>query len=456
MAENAPAFLAQALDLGRRLTAEAVWFGDRCSWMGAEPVELGGGRDRGPLTHRALGIDLYAGTSGLALFLAELHAATGDADARTVALGAMRHAFSRVASIPPPARLGLFTGWPGVALAGARVGLLLDDEASQEQARRLLGRLSLEERDEWEFDVVSGRAGAAVALLTLARMIDDPGLLNLAERLGDELLGLAVRGAAGYSWKAPQLRAARNLTGLSHGTAGVAWALLELFSATGHAAYRDAAQQAFAYERHWFSAASGNWPDFRQRVGRGRSRVRGSATSFATFWCHGAPGIALSRLRAAEILRKGDYVAEAAVAIATTHSSVQTALEAGTANFSLCHGLLGNSETLLRGRQVAVPGQEDPAALVNRVACAGIERHRTAGSPWPCGTHTAETPNLMLGLAGIGHFYLRLAVPTTPSVLLLDPVAFASPKHAEATDAVHGTRPSITAGTSNPQRAQPA
>ncbi|HEY2739710.1 MAG TPA: hypothetical protein VGK45_14975 [Thermoanaerobaculia bacterium] len=40
--------------------------------------------------------------------------------------------------------------------------------------------------------------------------------------------------------------------------------------------------------------------------------------------------------------------------------------------------------------------------------------------PWPCGTFgSAEVPGLMLGLAGIGYFYLRLADPDRiPSVLI--------------------------------------
>jgi hypothetical protein len=55
--------------------------------------------------------------------------------------------------------------------------------------------------------------------------------------------------------------------------------------------------------------------------------------------------------------------------------------------------------------------------LARRVADAGLERHDGTGVPWPCGTHSGETPNLMLGLAGIGHFLLRLAKPATPPLI---------------------------------------
>jgi hypothetical protein len=45
--------------------------------------------------------------------------------------------------------------------------------------------------------------------------------------------------------------------------------------------------------------------------------------------------------------------------------------------------------------------------------------------PWPCGVPGGgESPSLMLGLAGIGHFYLRLYDPASvPSVLLVKPEA---------------------------------
>ena len=53
-----------------------------------------------------------------------------------------------------------------------------------------------------------------------------------------------------------------------------------------------------------------------------------------------------------------------------------------------------------------------------------MERYSARGASWPCGTRAGETPNLMLGLAGIGHFYLRLYEPSIPSVLILQKEAW--------------------------------
>src|SRR4051794_9676620 len=66
--------------IGQRLARQAVWHQGRCNWVGASPNDQG--RDgRVSVVYRALGPDLYDGTSGVALFLAELYAATGEAEA---------------------------------------------------------------------------------------------------------------------------------------------------------------------------------------------------------------------------------------------------------------------------------------------------------------------------------------------------------------------------------------
>ena len=72
---------------------------------------------------RALGPDFYGGTAGVGLFLAHLAAATGDADARRTAVGALRHAAGRAAP-----RDGFHSGSLGIAWAAVRSGALLGSE----------------------------------------------------------------------------------------------------------------------------------------------------------------------------------------------------------------------------------------------------------------------------------------------------------------------------------------
>jgi lantibiotic modifying enzyme len=128
-----------------------------------------------------------------------------------------------------------------------------------------------------------------------------------------------------------------------------------------------------------------------------------SPLSFATHWCHGAPGIALSRLRAYELLKDETCKAEAQTALRTTRKVIETALYSEKRNFSLCHGLAGNSEALLYGYQVLGSEEMSSLVLAHDVAYHGIETYVTRGYSWPSGmTGRGETPDLMLGLAGTG------------------------------------------------------
>ncbi|MEA2438402.1 MAG: hypothetical protein QOF65_2958 [Thermoleophilaceae bacterium] len=412
-----------ALRISREIVTGAVWQGERCNWVGAMPEEAPGGRTT--LTYRALGPDLYGGSAGVGLFLAEVARATGDPDSRRTSLGALRHAVSRVDDIAPFSRLGLYAGRPGVALALALAARALDEPERDAGARALASGAAGAHDPSDEHDLMSGRAGAVVGLLALRALLDEAALLDAAADHGDALLDAAHRTDAGLCWRSPSLPGARGLTGYSHGAAGVAVALLELAAATEQQRYRDGAQAAFAYERALYDPAARNWPDLRSSA----ERHARPGSSFATFWCHGAPGGALARLRALELGGDDRLRAEATAALSTTQAWVTGALASSAVNYSLCHGLAGNAEILLECASL-LPGSA--SELVRRVAVAGIDTYPARGLPWPSGAHGGATPCLFLGLAGIGWFYLRLAQPELASLLLVRPV------HAHATAQVDG------------------
>lgn len=402
-------FLATAASLGTRLAREAIWHESRCTWLGAE-ADFGAPEHPRALLH-SLGPDLYNGTAGIGLFLAELFACTGDAGLRRVAKGALEHSLMRARS-GESSRRGLYLGASGVALVSAYASSLLGDEELRAQAAELVahGSAATLGSAQCEPDLLSGNAGAIIALVILRDLLDDDSLLAVAVELADELLESAERTSSGYSWKMPGVATTHNLTGLSHGAAGIGQALAEVGTSAGEARYVRAAGCAFHYERRCFDRSVRNWPDFRSTNGRG------SNTTFETYWCHGAPGIALSRLRAHELLADDTLHVEAMHALQTTAEAVEDALRRGFANYSLCHGVAGNADVLLCG--AGFPAVAPRARqLAEAVGVAGIERY-ARNHDWPCGTGGGETPGLMLGLAGIGHFYLRLHSLDIPSVLI--------------------------------------
>ena len=321
--------LDTAAAIGRRVVRQAVWHEGRCSWVGALPPSPASGA---PRAAAALDACLHAGTAGVALFLAHLHDRTGDPRAGRAALGAARHSLAAAGALPGPG-LALHTGRLGVALAAVRCGRLLRS-AELAEAGRALGEAVLDDADPPGHDLVAGVAGAVAGLLALTRETGDERPLRRAEALGDTLRAGA---------REP------GLTGMAHGAAGLVHALLELHAATGDERLLGAARQAAAFEGTHFDARAGNWADRRPRSARESGDI-GAASAMG--WCHGAPGIVLSRRRAAGRLGPDDEE-RARAGARTVETWLLAAIRTGRGNLSLCHGLTGNAEALCDAGEAA-------------------------------------------------------------------------------------------------------
>jgi type 2 lantibiotic biosynthesis protein LanM len=412
-------YLETAAFLGRRLCRDALWAGPRCNWLG-DSMEFVD--NAWSVVHRVLGPDLYAGTSGIAIFLARLHRLTGERLFQVAAEGAIAHALSCLQDIPPPARMAFYSGWTGVAYAAAELAELFDSAALLDRAFALIGEAARDSADNPGLDVIGGGAGAIPALISLHRRYARHDILPLAVRLGEHLLANArqsdVGASMGWSWNTLDGQTERDPTGFSHGAAGIAWALLELYAETRTTSFRTAAERGFAYEGQWFSKEHENWPDFRKIANPASG---GGTPNYAVAWCHGAPGIGLSRLRAYEILGTDDLKREAQAAVRTTSSMLSHPGYGVQYDFTLCHGRSGNAELLIYAGEALGDGASRAGA--EAIGRQGIEYFRRNDLPWPCGVPGGgETPGLMLGLAGIGYFYLRLYQPgLVPSVLIIRP-----------------------------------
>ena len=160
--------------------------------------------------------------------------------------------------------------------------------------------------------------------------------------------------------------------------------------------------------------------------GRGTGRTSVSSARMATptrqftvAWCHGAPGIALARMRAAALDPESAdaYRAAARIALATTRAALDNMLTLPRHDTTLCHGAGGLSEIVWTGGQWL-----GDAALAEAARAAGralIDKYAASGS-WPSGMATAgPNPSLMLGKAGIGMHFLRLHAPDAVSPLMI-------------------------------------
>lgn len=429
-ASNAdPTWINVALTIGRRLAGQAQWSNGECTWM----VTRGDrdDRDRPMGVRESANAMVYQGAAGIGLFLSELFGVTGDLEVKRAANGAAEFVMRRLDTMPANA-FGVFSGRTGAAYTLIRHGLLTGNEQAIEIARQGLITLAKHADEDPGLDVITGAAGAIPVFLRVRELLEAPEFLDVAVRLGRRIVKVANRGLDGWSWFAGTPGAQfRNLTGFAHGASGYAVALFELAASTGRAEFLIAAQEALAYERAAFVQAESQWMDYRcqeiarrtrdgestralQRdVRRGTYQLKVEAAPMFA-WCHGAPGIGLARARAFELTRDASIAAEFELATAVTANQLPAAI----GNYSLCHGATGNAETLIEFERITGSNQFRP--VLNEVAAWGARRWGERNLPFPSGTVAAvPEASLMLGDAGIGLFYLRLASSQVPSILLI-------------------------------------
>jgi type 2 lantibiotic biosynthesis protein LanM len=405
--------LDSARAIGDRLDALALRGRDGIAWIGLE-MKQGERWELAPA-----GIDLYSGLPGLALFLAYLGASTGEArytNLADAALESLRREIDRAR--PWHKYIGAFFGWGGAIYTLTHLAALWNRPELLAEAEALVEVLpALIEQDE-TLDVVGGVAGCILSLRDLYRAVPSERIRSVLVACGERLIARAQPApgpsgdgtVAALGWPAP-IPTAGPLVGLSHGAAGIAWALLELAALTGELRFQQAALAGIAYERSVFSPAADNWPDLRKLDILG-SDAADDHVHFPTLWCHGAPGIGLARLLTLPHLDDEAVRAEIDAALRAT-------LRQGFGgNHSLCHGDLGNLETVLQAAQRL--DDRFWRAEVDRLAAMILDSIDQNG--WRYGVPlNVETPGLMTGLAGIGYGLLRLADPDrVPSVLALE------------------------------------
>lgn len=402
-----------AASLGRQLVDQAREDAEDVRWIGLRPAP------RGAFKIGYLDDSLYGGQAGVTLFLAWLGELAGDREATRLARASCE-AMLRRADEPgdEPASLGAFTGAVGLAYVLDQLAALWHEAEWRERGLDRLAQVTTRIEQDDRFDVINGSAGVVLAASAIAARGADARIDRLIERAGEHLLASAVDADGGRGWVTTH-EAAVPLAGFSHGVAGIAAALYAASAHTGDARFREQARHALAYERGLFRADTGNWLD-----------LRGDETALDPVnWCHGAPGIALSR---ALILRHepSDEAAREEIRVAA-----RTTLDRGFGrNHCLCHGDLGNLD-VLTWAAAACPdlGLDTEIERLGREITTDIARNG-----WRSGLPMAvETPGLMVGAAGIGLGLLRLVAPErVPSVPALAPSGAFAEQPLESTTAV--------------------
>ncbi len=407
----------------QRLLEHAKRIGDRLEELclrneqGADWIGIGPGKGAS-WNLQSSDLDLYSGTSGIALFLAYLGKLTREArytDLAMLTVQTIRSQLEQAQTHLKWSHIGAFGGLSGPIYLFTHLSQLWHDPSLLVEAEEIVSLITPLIKEDTFFDSIAGTASYLHTLLALYEVHPAQTVLAAAIECGDHLLANAqTTTTVGIGWYTPHEETP--LAGFSHGNAGIALALLRLKALTGHHRFFETALAALDYERSLFVSEKGNWRDMRSfpQQTKESNPTAPEKQAFMTSWCHGAPGIALARMASLPYIDTAMLREEIRVGPQTTLS------EGFRGNHSLCHGTFGNLDILLYATQTFkdhVLYQEEVQRLT-LLLLTSIEQQG-----WRCGVpQEVETPGLMTGLAGIGFALLRLAYPTeVPTVLLLDP-----------------------------------
>lgn len=388
VARSATNFRMLAIEIGEQLLAEAVWEGECSFWRTSHPA-IGGQAVR----------DLYAGSSGTALFLVELFEVTGDARLLDTALACGRWLWERPPAIARECEMpGLYFGESGPGYLYLRLWLASGDAAWLERARVMGDRVAA--MPQHSPDLMTGSAGTGVFQLALWRA-GEAGALERAAGLARHLWDAREPGEA--VWAIPdghETLSGKTYLGLAHGAAGVGLFLAEYGIASGEQ-WAAAATTAIAEGLIGLGE-----PSLADGTGLTWSPTATPDQNHGAYWCHGAAGIARFLVAAHALTGRSEFLAAAGRAGRTM---LVGAPWIGTTQ---CHGLAGNIDVLI-DIWSATGGPELEAA---RRLGENLAAYRKPGG-WPGDSSELITPDLIVGQAGIGAAFRRLAEPSRPHIV---------------------------------------
>src|SRR5699024_4945292 len=336
------------------------------------------------------GLDLYNGILGYTLFLGQLAKETNTPKYKKLARKSLHTVLNTINDQSYiPSSVSAFSGHFSIIYSLFYLSKLWDDKELLDKCYELFPSIdSLSVEDE-EMDLIAGLSGAIIVSLQFYKHTSFKQALNVANQYGMEIL---------KRLKGKKLTDMGLLTGFSHGVSGICWALLELYSMTKNHTYFDTAQTLLSHERRFYNKQSKNWKDLRSSTKEGLDPV---------YWCHGAPGIGLSRVFMKNLVQDSQMYDEIDIAIEKIIE--QPFIESDC----LCHGSLGNLDILLTMEK----NHKSPSlqSKIDEIGSVLMSK-----KDWVYGLHKhAEMQGFFLGITGIGYSLLRLNNPNIPSVLAL-------------------------------------
>ena len=396
--------LQEAVRVGEFIGSHVNIDGDGASWLVIKSTTL----DNSTVELFPAFYDLCTGMPGEILYLSHLARLTGTAGYGELAGKALntlnRKLDDAKTSIGP---LGLHLGWASVIYMFNSLAVLEGAPRAQRHFARIehffdtidFPALITEDR---AFSLIKGAAGFMLACADYHLTSGSPRALELAQLAAGHLLAHRSHDYSGYSWK---MISSLPLSGMAHGSSGIAMAFGRMFRATRDPRFLVACHEVLAYERTLFVPEQQNWRDCRDIVTK---NLAPGHIFCETTWAHGAPGIGLARVA---LLKDGICNAEI---LQDLEIAVRTTLARGLREQdSLISGNFGNADLLISCQQYV---DRDLAQQCGQALRRLQEEIDVRG--WKLGEKQLRPLGLMIGVTGIGYQYLRWAYPDqVPSIL---------------------------------------
>lgn len=383
--------------------------GQDINWIGITSI---GNSENSSWNIQPLGVYLYEGLGGIALFYNALQQSDFDVDlsAACKAFETMMFQYTddmleRSTDLEKESS-GAYAGEASVIYVYEVLYKITGKQKYLEYAEKHCKILEYALKADENNDLIYGNAGAVIVLLNLYHLAQKDIYLQLACEAGNILIKNQNKG----KWRCGN---GQSLSGLSHGITGIIYALTKLNNEQFHIEYQKAIHSGLIYENTMYSDKYNNWLDNREEA----KKEENSDNRCMAAWCHGAPGILLARSKMYNLVKdSSDYI--------TVQCDIERALFATkmygfTDNDCLCHGNLGNTEILLEYSKECNDEEVRHMMLSARtqIAMDIINENYDCARSY---LHGYKIPGFMTGISGMGYSLLRDLYPELPCILALE------------------------------------
>lgn len=355
-------------------------------------------------------VGIYSGTTGIGLLYLSAYTVMGGNEYLRVAEKCLLTnldtrlrflSYDCISKDPIFRNPGLYTG-----VGGLIYGLycLYRVEQKQKILKKILEMVDILEisvSTSLEVDILSGLAGALHSIILIKDLISIEKFNSLSNLILEKLFTIYEEPSVlpiNYMDKKP-FAYNKSLIGFSHGTSGIIWVLNNYLKKNSANEYFNEKiitwiNKALAYERKYYSFESNNWPRF-------DIMHESDKYNYSTAWCHGAPGVGLSRFC---LSKYDDHINEEIYN--SVKSTINYMLHGHNTSFCLCHGDYGNLdflyEALKLDKNLITEKQLDffRDRTLNKIIRSGYKSGIVANG---------NSLSVMVGVAGIAYQLLRFS-----------------------------------------------